>query len=666
MKVTSVLLALCLCLNLAAQEAPTAKFGKIKPSDLEKKVYSIDSSASAVVLFDMGSAEIEGNSKGWFSVVYRYHKRVHILNKNGYNHADVSIGVYNSNGLEVELDNLKAVTYNLVDGKIVETKLEKSAVFKEKIDKEYSLRKFTLPNVKEGSIIEFEYKITSDFINQVRPWAFQSGTPCLWSEFQFRVPQFLNYVYLSQGFLPFHINERKERVTSFNITESNGANATERYSFTSNVADNRWVIKDVPALKKESYTSTIDNYVSRLEFQLSGYQQPLQPKNIMGTWPLLTQSLLENEYFGSTLKSNNSWLSDAIRPLMAAATSEEDKARRIFAFVRDNFTCTDHSSVYMDKGLKEVLKTRKGNVSELNLLLTAMLRYAGLQSDPVILSTSDNGFTYSLYPILQRFNYVVCKVFIGEKSYLLDASRPRLGFGKLAPDCYNGHARVVNEAATALELLPDSLQERSLTSVFIVNNDEGKWVGSMQKTNGYVQSYSIRDKVKDKGEEAYFKELQKDFGMDITIEKPYFDSLNNYDVPLALKYSFALNKDDEDILYVNPMFSEKYKDNPFKSAERLYPVEMPFTVDETYILNMQVPTGYELDELPKQVAVKLNADGDGYFEYLVTRSENTISLRSRLKLNRTNFNPEEYDFLREFFKLIITKHSEQIVFKKKK
>jgi len=659
----SLVLLLC-ATRMQAQESPVQKFGKIKPADFQPKVYSIDSGAAAVVLFEVGSAEIEGNSKGSFSVVYKHHKRVHILNKNGYDHADVSIGIYNSNGMEVELENLKAVTYNLVDGKIVENKLEKGAIFKEKIDKESSLKKFTLPNVKEGSIIEYEYRITSDFFNHVRPWIFQGGSPNLWSEFKFSVPQFLQYVFLSQGFVPFHVNDRKDRFSNFNIVESNGTSASQTYTISSGVTDYRWVMKDVPAIKKEGFTSTINNYLSRIEFQLSGFQQPLTPKNIMGTWPMLTKNLMENEYFGLPLKAGNNWLSDEVKPLMAAASSNVERARLIYAHVRDNYTCTDHSSIYIDKSLKDVVKTRKGNVSELNLLLTAMLKYVGIQAEPVILSTSDNGFVYALYPILRRFNYVVCQVKIDNQTFMLDASRQRLGFGKLTPDCYNGHARIVNESATALELISDSLMEKKLTSVFIVNDENGRWSGTTRKYPGYFESYNIRDKVKEKGEETYFKELQKEFGADIKMEKTKIDSLNNYDDPLKLEYSFALNKEDEDILYINPMLDEAIKDNPFKSAERLYPVEMPYVMDDTYILNMQVPTGYKVDELPKQVAVKLNADGDGYFEYLVTQSENTISFRSRLKLNRTVFNPEEYDFLREFFKLIVNKHSEQIVFKK--
>ena len=117
---------------------------------------------------------------------------------------------------------------------------------------------------------------------------------------------------------------------------------------------------------------------------------------------------------------------------------------------------------------------------------------------------------------------------------------------------------------------------------------------------------------------------------------------------------------------MNPMFGEGYKDNPFKSAERFYPVEMPYAIDETYSLQMEVPTGYEVDELPKSLVVKLDEQDDGIFEYRISQSGRQISLRSRVRFNRAYYLPEEYEMLREFFSLIVKKQNEQIVFKKKK
>jgi hypothetical protein len=120
------------------------------------------------------------------------------------------------------------------------------------------------------------------------------------------------------------------------------------------------------------------------------------------------------------------------------------------------------------------------------------------------------------------------------------------------------------------------------------------------------------------------------------------------------------------MLYLNPLFGEAQKENPFKSTERKYPVEMPYTFDETIVATVYVPTGFEVEEMPKQVRVKLNEENEGVFEYAIAQSGNIISLRSRVKIDRTFYLPEDYEMLREFFNLIVKKQGEQIVFKKKK
>jgi hypothetical protein len=295
-----------------------------------------------------------------------------------------------------------------------------------------------------------------------------------------------------------------------------------------------------------------------------------------------------------------------------------------------------------------------------------MLRYAGLTANPVILSTTEHGYALEMYPMLTSFNYVATQVAANGKDYFLDASYPRLGFGKMPSKCYNGHARAVDEAATPLLFSADSLSERKVTALFISNGEKGKIGGSMNQTSGYYESYNIREQVKDKGEEEFFKEVQKEFGSDVVIKSPRIDSLNRYEDPVSLHYELELSPANEDIFYINPLFGEAYKKNPFTSAERYYPVEMPYTSDETFLLTMEVPAGYVVDELPKQMVAKLDEQESAFFEYRISQSGSTISLRSRIKINRALFLPEEYQTLREFFNLVVSKQNEQIVFKKKK
>ncbi|HMR92606.1 MAG TPA: transglutaminase domain-containing protein [Chitinophagaceae bacterium] len=650
----------------AGQEKLKIKFGKVDPEDFKTTVYSIDSSASAVVLADVGSTSITGNNKGWFSLEHKHFKRVHVLNKNGYDIGNVEVSLYADGNREEELLKLKAVTYNLENGKVVETKLEtRSGVFKEKINKNWVRQKFTFPNLKEGSIIEFEYTIKSDFLFNLRPWEFQGAYPRLWSEYNVSIPQFISYVFLSQGYLAPYIKDKKDRQEAFAVTDNSGSGPSERYTFTSGVTDHRWVMKDVPVLKEEGFTSTLDNHIAKIEFQLSEYREPLAYKNIMGSWSQLGKELSEAEYFGGPLQKNNGWLGETIDDLIKGAQGDREKAKRIFSYVQNNFTRTRRGGLYLDQNLRNIAKSKKGTTAEINLLLVAMLRYANITADPLMLSTRSHGYTYAMYPLIDRFNYVVAMATIDGRPCYLDAAEPKLGFGRLAYDCYNGHARIMNASATPVDLLSDSLMERKVSSIFMVNSKEKGIIGSMQQTPGYYESMSLRERISEKGQEQLFADIKKAYNADIEISDPVVDSLKNFDENLKIKYDFTFKHNNEDIIYFNPMFGEGYKNNPFKSAERMYPVEVPYAMDETYLLRMDVPEGYALDELPKQVVVKLSEDEPSFFEYRIAESNGTISLRSRLYITRTYYQPEEYEMLREFFNLVVKKHGEQIVFKKK-
>ena len=652
-------------ITLFAQK-PTIKFGKISAADFSKNVYEIDSNANAVVIADIGSSEVVGNSKGWFSLEFKHFRRVHILNKNGYDEADVQIPLYSNGREEEELSSLKAVTYTLENGKVVETKLDKNSVFKDQLDKNRMIKKFTFPNLKEGCIIEYEYTQTSDFIENLQPWEFQDDIPTLWSEYNLRLPEFFGYVFLTQGYQKYDVATKDERNTRFTVRDTRTAEATETAAFDAKVTDYHWVMKNVPALKFESFTTTIDNHIAKIEFQLTDQRPPLQFYNYMGTWEKLANDLLRNDDFGNSLDKNNGWLSDVITPLIAGAKNDNEKAKRIYAYVRDNFTCTKHSGKWLTQPLKNVIKTKNGNVADINLLLIAMLKYAKLQADPVILSTRSNGYILALYPVFSRFNYVICKLTVNGSEIFLDATHPGLGFGKLDPQCYNGACRVIDEVCSEVDLKADDIKESKFTSLILNANEKGELMGKIQQSLGYYESYDVRGKIKEKGKEEFFKDIKKEYGEDVDVISPTIDSLDDLDHPVKINYEIKMGNSKEDILYISPMFQERRKQNPFKSAERFYPVEMPYTIDETYIFTMVVPQGYAVDELPKSTTVKLNENDDGIFQYVVSESGGTISLRSRIQLKRAYYLPDEYEILREFFNLVVKKQNEQIVLKKKK
>jgi Domain of Unknown Function with PDB structure (DUF3857) len=200
------------------------KINKVTVEDVQKKGYPIDYSAAAIVLFDIGNTEFVGNNSGGFSFKFKRHKRVHILNKSAYDAADVTVHLYHSikSSSKEVLDNVEGTTYNLEEGKLVATKLERrKGIFNEKLDKNMDAQKFTLPNVKEGAIIDYEYTIVSDFLYQLQGWVFQTDYPTVWSEYNIAVPEVYAYITLAQGYLPFYIENRSEGMQSYSLHDDN-------------------------------------------------------------------------------------------------------------------------------------------------------------------------------------------------------------------------------------------------------------------------------------------------------------------------------------------------------------------------------------------------------------------------------------------------------------
>jgi hypothetical protein len=640
------------------------KFGDIKPEDFKPTAYSVDSSADAVYLYDFGSCKYQGNTQGWFSIVFNVHERIRLLHKKSFDDlATVKIPFPQD---EAKVNDLKAATYNLKDGNVVVSAIDKKSFFTDK-DGDYKIIKFTYPDLQEGSIIEYTFTMTVPVYYKhefIPDWSFQGDYPYLWSEYTVEVPQFFDFIQLRQGYLAPAIDTTTASADNFHILFSNGAEASQTVNIRSNTIMHTWAYKDVPALKDESFITSLKNYRERIQFQLAAHRFPdEQPEFFMHTWPETVDQLMKADYFGEDVTKENGWLKDDIKNAVKDETDPLKKAKSIYESIRDNYTCTDYSAVFLSQSIKKTNQLKKGNVADINMLLIAALRNAGFDANPVLLSTREHGKTYDMYPLLDKFNYVIAQVTINDKPYLLDAADALVGFGHLDEDCYNGNARLIASTPFLIDLSADSLHESEMTSLFLSNGDNGEITGSYKSVMGQMQSIGLREKIKKSSQDDYFKDVKKSFSFDVNLSNEAIDSLKQPDMPAQVHYDISF-KPEDDILYFNPMFpADAYKENPFKSAQRFYPVEMPYCIDETYVLNMEIPKGYKVDELPKSARVSLNGN-EGMFEYLIQQSNDLIQMRCRTKLNKANFEPEDYETLRNFFSFIVEKESEQIVFKK--
>jgi hypothetical protein len=656
--VLTVLLFFPATIHVRAQR-PDMDFGAVLPEAFTPVVYDLDSSANAVYLFDHGEVSFDARYSNYgFSIVYERHARMRILNKNGLGLATMSISAFHHKGYDAYIDDIRGATYNLQDGKVVATKLDKSGIFKDK-NGFYQIDKLAFPNVREGSIIEYSYRIVYPGFAYIPEWEFQQSYPVLWSEYEVTVPTLYDYFVKTQGHRLFTVDTVLFSSASFTMNLSGFRPAT----WSGRTIHHIWALQGAtPLEKKEPYTTTLRNHVQKVQFQLSAISYNGYEKSYMASWPQLTYDLLKNDNFGGSLDDRNHWMDDELKKIVPAADGSLAAAQKIFAYVRDQFTFTDQESIYRSQPIKKTWEEKKGNVADLNLLLTAIYRHAGYEASPVILSTRSHGLPVEQFPLLNDYNYVIARVKVSGQDYLLDASRPVIGFGQLPEHCYNGMARVIDSSHELIPLLPDSVTERRRTDVVLSNDSSGALSGDYTRVAGVFESMEMRNRMRREKPADFFENLKKTMNEHKEMGEYGFDSLSIPEEPLGWHYSMTYRFTQKTI-YFNPIMHERMNTNPLENPERNYPVEMPYRVDNAYALRMDIPKGYAIEQLPKSVRIVL-PDKSGSFEYQLESDGKSIELQTRLQLKRANYSIGEYPELRGLYALIVQKEKEPVIFKK--
>lgn len=211
LRLITLIVLLTIYFNSIAQKPPI-KLGNVTKQEIEMTVYEPDPDADAVVLCDYGILSFKFNlgENQWENNLKRI-CRIKIFNDDGYKWATEQVYLYDDNRIEQSISQIKGYTYNIENGKVVKTKLSKDNIFSEKSSKFYKRAKFTLPNVKEGSVIEFSYSVNSNYLSVLDKWQFQKSIPVKWSEYLVNIPEYLTYLKNSQGFGSFHKYETNSR-----------------------------------------------------------------------------------------------------------------------------------------------------------------------------------------------------------------------------------------------------------------------------------------------------------------------------------------------------------------------------------------------------------------------------------------------------------------------
>jgi hypothetical protein len=612
-----------ICSQSVAQKSPV-KFGTVTKADLEMTAYPSDTSASAAVLCNFGY--FSASSFDFIRIL-----RIKIFKKEGTDWGNRVFPTSNKT-------DIRGITYNLVNGEIVETKLKNESIFLERVSEDNYRTRVAMPNVKEGSIIDLEFR----FPWLPSEWKFQDVIPVKWSELIIDNSKYIDFRKNYFGFVP--------------LNESSGT---------------RSVAKDVPAFKEEPYMANTSNYMTKYEIEVLRISIPATSsdpgfyREYSTTWDAVNTRLLSSSDFGMAMKGC-AFLNDEVDEIEKTCTTPMEKLIAADEFVKHSVKWNENEALYISsENLSTPFNKKIGNSADVNLILIQLLKKLDLNVCPVALSTRSNGFLSPLFPSLDKLNYVVAYVVIDDKPYFVDATEEFLPVGMLPERCINLQGRIIDESRSDfVDLIPVKKDKKMIQEELTISPDL-VMTGKMTRRSYDYAALSFRNNYAEfNSEDEFLRDAENRYpGFSIINSK--ISGLDSIYLPISEEYDVKIKNritSVGDLIYVYPLIFDQLTENPFKSEERHYPVDFITPSEKVFVSKITIPDGWQIVELPKVMTMKL-PDNTLNVQYQISSAGNTVFLTYKFNRTKTFYSVEEYADLRAFFSELVKKHAEPIVLK---
>lgn len=599
--------------GITRAEKPPMEFGKVPKEDLEMSVYPLDSSASAVILCNYGFYE-----PGVENFVHQI--RIKILKEEGKRWGDFVSFVR-------EKAQVSGQTVNLENGIPVISKLKKESIFIERVADNYYYRaRVAMPNVKVGSVIDIEY--------------FYNGFPIKWY-FQEQIPVKRSDLTIRLGG-DYHLT--KSYFGYFPLSVSTG---------------DHWATEDVPAFKAERYINNPDNYISHFEIDV-------WPRWFPMTWKAMASVLEQYHGFGDQMNTPTLYLNSLVKQIKSASNSKEQILSNAFQAIKQIKWNKRESILPGNSGLSSAFALKLGNIADINMNLYMLLQKLDISCSLVILSSRDNGSIPPYSVCLEKMNYLIVQAEIDGKKILLDATDENVPVGLLPVRALNGKGFVFKQKTEEWVDLTPIKKEKS-TSIFNYKlSADGVLTGEWNLISSDYAAINLRNKIKSfNSQDEYLKSLEND-NLGLSIENYTIKDLDSLNKSVRESFTIKLKNRITIVdgkIYIHPIQFDRYMENPFKMEDRVCPVDFTTGKEQVQIVNIEIPEGYEIDQMPN--ANKFSMPNSLGSCQMQSSFENGIfQLVYKLNINKPVFYQQDYSTLKSFFDQLVKMQNEMLVLKK--
>jgi len=620
-----------------AQNQQFLKVPKFNKEDLKKEKSEIDPKAPAELLYRAIHYRID-NRTGNLIKEYTYRVKIYEKDKSeDWHNLEVSLYDNNSGDREV-LVNMKALVYNLEGDNVVETKVDKSSKFKSKENKYVTVSKYAFPNIKNGSVIEYHYEVSSPFTYEIPLIYIELDIPSVYTEYVFDTPLQMSYSVDFTGSL-----SPKYKIVKEDIIYGS-QHKTYRFGY-----DN------LKGFKTEKYVKNNDNYRTKIRAELHSTYFGDNLKMYTSTWEDIRKQLWDHDDFGALYKKDR-----LVKELLPAGIADDkddlSKANKILDYVKTNFTWNYNNGIYAENGIKDLIKNKTGNDADLNLMLAAMFRSAGITAYPILISTVRNGNLNLAFPNLGNFNYVVVGTEINNRFYLFDATSKQSQANLLPSRVWNNNGLLVkDDKAEVITMFNAKMSYgKYLTKAKI--NDDGTVSGTYEDKDAGLFALNAKESY-DENPDKYKKQYKESYAIDFSDINS--SVTNNGDFESKMKFSSNSLIDNVGKKKIfNPLLFLHQSANDFNDTEeRKYMINFVSPYTRTKKVEIEIPEGYTVADLPKSKKITTD-DKEISYSYVVENKDNKITVTSEVKIASADYPKEYYPAFKQIWKVISDSESQ--------
>jgi hypothetical protein len=641
-------LGLFVAISISAQSE--ARFGQIPPEALAMEVFPDDSSAAAVVLHAKADYQIFPSAMYGSELEMRVYERIKILKESAFDEADLKVYRYSYKERSDHLVSLKG-RITLPNGQFYE--ISKADFFEEEYNEYYTIHKASLPNVEVGAVVELEYEILSHRMFRLPAWYFQGQYPVVHSELSIDNQSTYSYTTLL------------ETGTEMSVYElDDGRKLYKLGNMELFAGDGHFMMKNAPAIQEEDYLTTINDYRARVRFQLSEQRDGVIVKEVFTSWAEAARALEDRDEFGKNYlkKRHYKALHEALQPEIAGIDDPLEKAEAIYRFLGSKVAWDDELRYFPGKSPDELLEKGSGTSADLGIALTALLKAEGYEAYPVLISTRGHGKMTQQYPIMDQFNHMLVYLEVDGRALLLEPAVEYQPFGSLRGYSLNGYGWVVNaEQPVWINITPGNDEFKLFCNLDL--SGEGALQGDMVATYHGISAPGERSLARQFPEGKYWNSRLPEGAafQNLRRKDPNKASLS-YAEQIEVRHETAGNVVNE-YLYFQPVLFSRFLNNPFKLAQRHYPVDFSRPIREVTLTTINLPDGWEVDFIPESQHRVLEGEGVA-FDYKAEVIGHQLKVETRIEINQLTFQPERYTEMKAVFEAFSEKLTAQVVLRK--